>query len=102
MPGTRDRRTSHRSAPRRSLRLTFALPLVVPALFLAGLWGYTATGLIDEHIQLRADMDRVVSAGRPAHGVLSPLQDERRLTAAWQATRTSSARAALEDRKSVV
>jgi signal transduction histidine kinase len=100
MPGTRDRRTSHRSAPRRSLRSSFALPLVVPALLLAGLWGYTATGLIDEHLQLRADMDRVVSAGRPAHGVLSRLQDERRLTAAWQATHTSASRAALDSARS--
>jgi signal transduction histidine kinase len=100
MPGTRDRRTSHRSAPRRSLRLSFALPLVVPALFLTGLWSYTATGLVDEQIQLRADVDRVVSTGRPAYGVLARLQDERRLTAAWQATRTSSSRAALDDARS--
>lgn len=100
MPGTRDRRTSHRSAPRRSLRTSFALPLVVPALLLTGLWGYTATGLVDEQIQLRADMDRVVSAGLPAHGVLSSLQDERRLTAAWQAARTSSSRAALDNARS--
>jgi signal transduction histidine kinase len=100
MPGTRDRRTSHRSAPRRSLRLSFALPLVVPALFLTGLWSYTATGLVDEQIQLRADVDRVVSTVRPAHGVLARLQDERRLTAAWQATRTSSSRAALDDARS--
>lgn len=100
MPGTRDRRTSHRSAPRRSLRLSFALPLVAPALFLTGMWSYTAAGLVDEHIQLRADVDRVASAGRPAHDVLARLQDERRLTAAWQATRASSSRAALDDARS--
>ncbi|MFI2351116.1 nitrate- and nitrite sensing domain-containing protein [Streptomyces sp. NPDC019443] len=80
--------------------MSFALPLVVPALFLTGLWSYTATGLVDEQIQLRADADRVVSTGRPAHSVLARLQDERRLTAAWQATRTSSSRAALDDARS--
>ncbi|MFC4612598.1 nitrate- and nitrite sensing domain-containing protein [Streptomyces maoxianensis] len=45
-------------------------------------------------------MDRAVSAGLPAQGVLSRLQDERRLTAAWQARRTSSTRAALDSARS--
>ncbi|MFF2846813.1 nitrate- and nitrite sensing domain-containing protein [Streptomyces sp. NPDC058001] len=96
MPGSRDRRTTHRSASRRSLRFSFVLPFVVPALLLTGLWGYTAAGLLDEQSRLRADMDRASSAGRPAEAVMSRLQDERRLTAAWQAARNSSARTALD------
>ncbi|MDQ1006295.1 hypothetical protein QFZ82_000780 [Streptomyces sp. V4I23] len=96
MPGTRDRRTSHRSAPRKSIRLPFALSLAVPAVLLTGVWGYTATGLVDEQIQLRDESERVTSAGQPAHDVLSRLQDERRLTAAWQAARSSAARTALD------
>ncbi|MFC3572155.1 nitrate- and nitrite sensing domain-containing protein [Streptomyces yaanensis] len=96
MPGTRDRRTRHRSAPRRSLRFSFVLPFVVPAVCLTGLWGYTAAGLVDEHIQLQADADRDSSVARPAQAVLSALQNERRLTAVRQAGRTSSARTDLD------
>ncbi|MGW0774864.1 sensor histidine kinase [Streptomyces sp. NPDC002835] len=96
MPGTRAQRTTHRSAPRRSLRTSFAVPFVVPALCLTGLWGYTATGLVDERMQVGADVDRLVSVGRPAHGVLASLQDERRLTAVWQADRTPASRAVLD------
>ncbi|MFD5078639.1 nitrate- and nitrite sensing domain-containing protein [Streptomyces sp. NPDC058371] len=97
MPGTRDRRTRHRSAPRRSLRFSFLLPYVVPAVFLTGLWGYTAAELVDEQLQLHEDADRAASVARPAQGVMSRLQDERRLTAVWQATRTGPARTALDD-----
>ncbi|MFD7813480.1 nitrate- and nitrite sensing domain-containing protein [Streptomyces sp. NPDC059785] len=97
MPGTRDRRTRHRSAPRRSLRFSFVLPYVVPAVFLTGLWGYTAAELVDEQLQLHADADRAESVARPAQSVLSRLQDERRLTAVWQATHSGSARTALDE-----
>ncbi|MFJ6569869.1 nitrate- and nitrite sensing domain-containing protein [Streptomyces sp. NPDC091292] len=101
MPGSRDRRTTQRttqrSASRRSLRFSFALPFVVPALLLTGLWGYTAAGLLDEQSRLRADMERASSAGRPAEAVMSRLQDERRLTAAWQAARSDSTRTALDN-----
>ncbi|MGW7467917.1 nitrate- and nitrite sensing domain-containing protein [Streptomyces xantholiticus] len=76
--------------------MSIAVPLVVPALCLTGLWGYTATGLVDERVRLGADVDRVVSVGQPAHGVLSSLQDERRLTAVWQADRTPESRAVLD------
>lgn len=96
MPGTRDRRTRHRSAPRRSLRFSFVLPFVVPAVCLTGLWGYTSAGLVDEHIQLQADADRDASVARPAQTVLSALQNERRLTAVWQTSRTGAARTALD------
>ncbi|MBT2365629.1 nitrate- and nitrite sensing domain-containing protein [Streptomyces sp. ISL-10] len=64
------------------------------------MWGYTATGLVDEQIELRDEAERITSAGQPAHDVLSRLQDERRLTAAWQAARTSAARAALDSARS--
>ncbi|MER6125846.1 nitrate- and nitrite sensing domain-containing protein, partial [Streptomyces sp. NPDC001795] len=96
MPGNRDRRTRHRSAPRRSLRFSFVLPFVVPAVCLTGLWGYTAAGLVDEHIQLQADADHDSSVARPAQAVLSALQNERRLTAVWQANRTGTTRADLD------
>lgn len=76
--------------------MSFAVPLVVPALCLTGLWGYTATGLVDEQSRLAADVDRVVSVGQPAHDVLAALQDERRLTAVWQAERTPASRAVLD------
>ncbi|MBL3670661.1 nitrate- and nitrite sensing domain-containing protein [Streptomyces sp. M2CJ-2] len=95
MPGTRDRRPRHRSAPRRTLRPSFVVPLLVPAVCLGGLWGYTAAELIDEQIQLHTDADHI-SAVRPVQEVLSRLQDERRLTAIWQADRTGSAREDLD------
>ncbi|MDG9715429.1 nitrate- and nitrite sensing domain-containing protein [Streptomyces sp. DH24] len=91
MPGTRDRRPRHRSAPRRTLRPSFVVPFLVPAVCLGGLWGYTAATLVDEQIQLHADADHI-SAARPVQEVLSRLQDERRLTALWQAGRSGSAR----------
>jgi hypothetical protein len=96
MPGTRDRRTRHRAAPRRSLRSSFVVPFVVPAICLSGLWGYTAAGLVDEQIQLHSDADHVSSVARPVQEVLARLQDERRLTAVWQANRTDSAREDLD------
>ncbi|MEV6960291.1 nitrate- and nitrite sensing domain-containing protein [Streptomyces sp. NPDC051207] len=91
MPGTRDRRPRHRSAPRRTLRPSFVVPFLVPAVCLGGLWGYTAATLVDEQIRLHADADHI-SAARPVQEVLSRLQDERRLTALWQTGRTASAR----------
>ncbi|MEK8174063.1 nitrate- and nitrite sensing domain-containing protein [Streptomyces sp. M19] len=70
--------------------------MAIPAVLLAGIWGYTATGLITDQTQIRDDTALAGSVGGPAHTVLTHLQDERRLTAAWQATRAESARAALE------
>jgi signal transduction histidine kinase len=97
MPGTRDRLTRHRSAPRRSLRFSFVLPLVVPAVCLSGLWGYEAAGLVDQHSQSKAEADRASAVARPAQVVLARLQTERRLTAIWQADYSTSARKQLDD-----
>ncbi|MEU8586077.1 nitrate- and nitrite sensing domain-containing protein [Streptomyces sp. NPDC048664] len=95
MPGNRDRRTRHRSAPRRSLRTSFVLPFVVPAVCLTGLWGYTATGLVDEHIHSQAEADRDTSLAGPAQALVTALQSERRLTAVWQTGHGGAARADL-------
>lgn len=96
MPGTGDRRTRHRSAPRRSLRFSFVLPFIAPAVCICGLWGYTAAGLIDSQIQLHTEAGRVSSVAEPAQDVLSRLQTERRLTAVWQESRTAAARKQLD------
>lgn len=97
MPGSRDRLTRHRSAPRRSSRFSFALPLVVPAVCLCGLWGYVATGLVDGHSQFSSEADRASAVARPAQTVLARLQAERRYTAIWQAGHTDAARKDLDD-----
>ncbi|WP_329134438.1 nitrate- and nitrite sensing domain-containing protein [Streptomyces sp. NBC_01476] len=73
------------------------LPFVVPAVCLGALWGYTAAGLVDTHTRLHTDAQRASSVARPAQDVLSRLQTERRLTTAWQASRTPAARNALAD-----
>ncbi|MEU5089965.1 nitrate- and nitrite sensing domain-containing protein [Streptomyces sp. NPDC021356] len=96
MPGTRDRRTRHRAGTPRSLRSSFVLPFVIPAVCVSGLWGYTAAGLVDDQVGLHTDADRVSSVARPAQELLARLQDERRLTAMWQASRTDAARARLD------
>lgn len=84
MPGTRDRRTRHRSASRKNLRLSFVVPFVVPAVLATGVWGYTAAGLIDEQLQLRTESDRASSVAGPAQALVTRLQEERRLTSVWQ------------------
>ncbi|MFF8595032.1 nitrate- and nitrite sensing domain-containing protein [Streptomyces sp. NPDC015220] len=96
MPGTRDRRTRHRAAAPRSLRSSFVLPFVIPAVCVSGLWGYTAAGLVDDQVQLHTDADHVTSLARPAQELLARLQDERRETAVWQANRSDTARADLD------
>ncbi|MGW0823051.1 sensor histidine kinase [Streptomyces sp. NPDC002845] len=96
MPGTRDRRTRHRSAPRKNLRYSFVVPFVVPAVLATGVWGYTAAGLADEQIQAQAESDRVSSVAAPAQALLTRLQEERRLTAVWQASRGDKTRQDLD------
>ncbi|MGW1161476.1 nitrate- and nitrite sensing domain-containing protein [Streptomyces sp. NPDC002519] len=68
----------------------------MPAVCLTGLWGYTAAGLVDEHIRLQADADQDATVARPAQDVLAALQNERRRTAGWQASRTGAARTDLD------
>lgn len=97
MPGTRDRRTRRRSASRKNLRFSFVVPFVVPAVLATGVWGYTAVGLVDEQIQLLAETDRASAVAGPAQALVSRLQEERRLTAVWQASRSASARAELDE-----
>ncbi|MFC4494315.1 nitrate- and nitrite sensing domain-containing protein [Streptomyces ovatisporus] len=100
MPGIRDRHTVPRALHRRSLRYSVALPIVIPMLALTGLWGYAANDLVQEALTLRADAETASTAGKPANALAARLQDERRLTAAWQAASTKSARTALDNARS--
>ena len=97
MPGIRNRHIVPRALHRRSLRFSLALPILIPVVALAGLWGYAANGLVQEGLGLRAEADVASKAGKPAHALVAQLQDERRLTAAWQAGATKSSRSALEN-----
>ncbi|WP_286251055.1 sensor histidine kinase [Streptomyces graminofaciens] len=72
------------------------MPFVVPAVLATGIWGYTAAGLVDEQIRLGAETDRATSVAAPTQTLLSRLQEERRLTAVWQTSRTDSDRTKLE------
>ncbi|WP_194236433.1 sensor histidine kinase [Streptomyces acidicola] len=97
MPGTRDRRTRHRSVSRKNLRFSFVVPFVVPAVLATGVWGYTAVGLVDEQMQLRAETDHASVVAGPAQELITRLQEERRLTAMWQASRSDDARTELDE-----
>ncbi|MFJ2056089.1 nitrate- and nitrite sensing domain-containing protein [Streptomyces sp. NPDC087908] len=96
MSGTSDPKARHRLAPRRSLRKQLIMPIVAPAIALTGLWGYTGVGLASEQIQLQDDAERTGTTGGSALSVVSALQQERRLTALWQASRSDAARTALD------
>lgn len=97
MPGTREGRKRHRSQPRRSQRFPSSiLPLAVPAVCLCGLWGYAAAGLVGNQSSLHAVAHRTSSVAQPTQNVLTQLQNERRLTAVWQASRTDADRKALD------
>ncbi len=100
MPGIRDRHSVPRALHRRSLRYSVALPIVIPMLALTGLWGYAANGLVQEALTLRGDAETASTAGKPAISLAARLQEERRLTAAWQAASTKSARTALDNARS--
>ncbi|WP_225845352.1 nitrate- and nitrite sensing domain-containing protein [Streptomyces sp. HPF1205] len=69
----------------------------MPAACLCALWGYAATGLVGTQSRLHAEAHRTSSVARPAQSVLSGLQNERRLTAVWQASRTNANRKALDE-----
>ncbi|MFD4322947.1 nitrate- and nitrite sensing domain-containing protein, partial [Streptomyces sp. NPDC058548] len=96
MSGTSDPKARHRLVPRRSLRTQLIMPIVAPAIALTGLWGYTAAGLAGEQIQLLDDAERTATTGGKTLNVVSGLQQERRLTALWQASRSDAARSALD------
>ncbi|WP_406066075.1 ATP-binding protein [Streptomyces sp. NBC_01077] len=96
MSGTSDPKARHRLVPRRSLRTQLIMPIVAPAIALTGLWGYTAAGLAGEQIQLQDDAERTATTGGRTLNVVSGLQQERRLTALWQASRSAAARSALD------
>lgn len=95
MPGIREQHTAPSSVFRKSLRTSLTLLILIPVLALAGLWGYTATVLVDEGLQLRSDADLATESG-PAHTVVARLQEERRRTAVWQAKPNSAAQTAME------
>ncbi|MBD0710873.1 MULTISPECIES: nitrate- and nitrite sensing domain-containing protein [unclassified Streptomyces] len=96
MSGTSDPKPRHRLAPRRSLRTQLITPIVAPVIALTGLWGYTAVGLAGEQAQLRNDAENIGTTGGRALSVVSRLQQERRLTALWQGSRSEAARGALD------
>ncbi|MFJ5073094.1 nitrate- and nitrite sensing domain-containing protein [Streptomyces sp. NPDC088553] len=96
MSGTSDPKARHRLVPRRSLRTQLIMPIVAPAIALTGLWGYTAAGLAGEQIQLQDDAERTATTGGKTLNVVSGLQQERRLTALWQTSRSAAARSALD------
>lgn len=96
MPGIRDRHSVPRALHRRSLRFALALPILIPTVALAGLWGYAANGLVEDGLRIRTEAGTASTAGKPAHTLVARLQDERRATAAWQESSTGSTRAALQ------
>jgi signal transduction histidine kinase len=95
MSGIRDRHRVPRTH-RTSLRRSLALPILIASLALTALWGYAGNALLRDSLQLRDDADFAESLGVPTHLLVSRLQDERRLTAQWQADPTDATRAELE------
>ncbi|UED86158.1 sensor histidine kinase [Streptomyces profundus] len=96
MSGIRDRRRDPRTS-RRSLRISLVLPVLIAALTLTALWGWAGSALVSESLKLSADADRAESIGPPTHDLITALQDERRLTAAWQTAGDSGSLEALEE-----
>lgn len=99
MSDERDRRGVRKTAPRRhSLRLALLSPVVIPAVALAGLGTYAATDSVDTGLQLKADAKTSTGAGNFVHALVTRLQDERRITAAYQNHRTNSRHKLLQAR----
>ncbi|WP_062204101.1 nitrate- and nitrite sensing domain-containing protein [Streptomyces sp. NBRC 109706] len=96
MSGIRDRRRDPRTS-RRSLRISLVLPVLIAALTLTVLWGWAGSALVSESFKLSADADRAESIGPPTHDLITALQNERRLTAAWQTDGDSGSHEALEE-----
>jgi signal transduction histidine kinase len=84
-------------AYRRTLRFSLALPVLIAALALAVLWVYAGSGLVRDGLRLRDDADLAESVAVPTQDLVTRLQAERRLTAAWQADPTDAARGAMDD-----
>ncbi|SOD65750.1 Signal transduction histidine kinase [Streptomyces zhaozhouensis] len=84
MSGIRDRRSDPRTS-RRSLRISLALPVLIAALTLTGLWGWAGSSLVGDSLTLGSDADRAESVGEPTRELIACLQGERRATAAWLA-----------------
>ena len=100
MPGIRDGHTASKAAHRKTLRTSAVLPVAIPAALLVGLWGYTATGLVADRMQVQDDMSLASAVDKPGYDMLAQLQEERRLTAVWQAHRSDATRAKLEEARS--
>jgi signal transduction histidine kinase len=99
MSGIRDRHRVPR-AYRRTLRFSLALPALIAALALVTLWAYAGSGLVRDGLRLRDDADLAASVSQPTHDLLTRLQEERRLTAAWQANQNDDARGQLDTARS--
>ena len=97
MSGIRDRHTRSGPVRRKSLRYSLALPILIPGVFLAGIGGYAVSGYVDKGLELQADADLTSSTAKPVYELLTRLQEERRLTAIWQADATGSSRTALDN-----
>lgn len=95
MQGIRDRHTVPRAY--HSLRLSLGLPVLIAALALTALWGYTASGLVRDGLRLRGDTELASSLATPTRTLISRLQHERLVTMEWLAVPSESSRAALDD-----
>lgn len=100
MPGPRDSHSDPVAAPRKSVRTPLARLVLIPAAALVALGG-TVTGLlVSEAVHLHGESKSVAAAGRSAQDLLVRLQDERRLTATWQAVPRRGTHAELRDARS--
>ncbi|MEU6083525.1 nitrate- and nitrite sensing domain-containing protein [Streptomyces sp. NPDC047108] len=88
------------AAHRKSIRFTLTLLILAPLLALTALWGYAASVWTGEGLALRDDAELAASAGEPAHTLVVRLQEERRLTAAWQASSRDTPRTEVADARS--
>ncbi|MEY9964419.1 signal transduction histidine kinase [Streptacidiphilus sp. MAP12-16] len=78
------------------LRTGIVLAVALPSVLLSCLWGYTMATQLSDTLALRAQTQFAQRLGAPLHTLLARLQDERRLTAIWQADLHPADRAALD------
>lgn len=86
-----------RQRRRSSIRTLLVVLAVVPSLALVGLWGFTAQFLWSQTSNLKDQNSIATRAGLPAYTVMTQLQQERRLSAAWLTSPTQPVRTALEE-----